>query len=102
MTAEPLDHETVDNLLGRLEGWERDGDVIRRVYQAEDFLSAIHLVNVIGLLAEQAQHHPDIDIRWRTVTFTLSTHDAGSKVTGADLELAAQINTAIVRQPTAR
>lgn len=102
MAHEPLDHETVDQLLDRLDGWNRQGDQISRVYQAEDFQGAIHLVNVVAVLAEQARHHPDIDIRWRTLTFTLSTHDAGGRITGADLELAAQINAAIVRQPSAR
>lgn len=99
---DPLDHRTVEHLLGRLEGWTREGDSIRRVYQAEDFPGAIHLVNVVAVLAEQARHHPDIDIRWRTLTFTLSTHDAGDKVTMADIRLAEQINDAITTQPAAR
>lgn len=98
----PLDHDAVEQLLGRLEGWTREGDTIRRVYQAEDFPGAIHLVNVVAVLAEQARHHPDIDIRWRTLTFTLSTHDAGGKVTMADIRLAEQINDAITTQPAAR
>ncbi len=102
MAHEPLDTETVEHLLGKLEGWTREGDTIRRVYQAEDFPGAVHLVNVVAVLAEQARHHPDIDIRWRTVTFALSTHDAGGKVTLADIEMAAQINAAIMTQPTAR
>jgi len=102
MADEPLDKETVDRLLGKLDGWDRAGDAIRRTYQAEDFPGAIHLVNVVAVLAEQARHHPDIDIRWRTVTFTLSTHDAGGKVTISDLEMAAQINAAIMTQPAAR
>lgn len=99
---DPLDRRTVEHLLGNLEGWTREGDAIRRVYQAEDFPGAIHLVNVVAVLAEQARHHPDIDIRWRTLTFTLSTHDAGDKVTMADIRLAEAINDAITTQPAAR
>jgi 4a-hydroxytetrahydrobiopterin dehydratase len=102
MDNEPLEPDVVDHVLGKLEGWTRDGDTIRRVYQAEDFPGAIHLVNVVAVLAEQARHHPDIDIRWRTLTFSLSTHDAGGRLTKADLEMAAQINAAIVTQPSAR
>ncbi|HEU5428481.1 MAG TPA: 4a-hydroxytetrahydrobiopterin dehydratase [Actinocrinis sp.] len=98
----PLDHRTVEHLLGSLEGWTREGDSIQRVYQADDFPGAIHLVNVVAVLAEQARHHPDIDIRWRTLTFTLSTHDAGDKVTMADIRLAELINDAITTQPAAR
>jgi 4a-hydroxytetrahydrobiopterin dehydratase len=104
MAREPLSRDAIEHLLFQLEGWtlEPGGDSIRRVYEAEDFPGAIHLVNVVAVLAESARHHPDIDIRWRTVTFTLSTHDAGGKVTLADLELAAQINAAIMTQPAAR
>ena len=102
MPREPLTKDAVEHLLFKLDGWNMEGDAIRRVYTAEDFPGAIHLVNVVAVLAESARHHPDIDIRWRTVTFTLSTHDAGGKVTLADLELAAQINAAIMTQPAAR
>jgi 4a-hydroxytetrahydrobiopterin dehydratase len=102
MASEPLDQDTIQHVLDKLEGWTFDGTAIRRVYEAEDFPGAIHLVNVVAVLAEQARHHPDIDIRWRTLTFTLNTHDAGGKVTMADLELAAQINAAIMTQPAAR
>lgn len=102
MAREPLSMDAVEHLLQKLDGWYVEGDSIRRIYEAEDFRGAIHLVNVVAVLAESARHHPDIDIRWRTVTFTLSTHDAGGKVTVADLELAAQINAAIMTQPAAR
>jgi 4a-hydroxytetrahydrobiopterin dehydratase len=44
----------------------------------------------VGFLAEQADHHPDIDIRWRTVTFALTSHDSGG-LTQRDLDLAAAI-----------
>jgi len=102
MAREPLSMDAIEHLLLNLDGWYVEGDTIRRIYQAEDFPGAIHLVNVVAVLAESARHHPDIDIRWRTVTFTLSTHDAGDKVTLADLEFAAQINAAISTQPAAR
>ena len=54
-------------------------------------VAALDLVNVIGREAEQRQHHPDIDIRWNTVTMTLSTHSEGG-LTAADLALARRIN----------
>jgi len=49
-------------------------------------------VNRVGELAERANHHPDIDIRWNTVTLRLSTHSAGG-ITEADLGLARQIDS---------
>ena len=51
----------------------------------------VDLVNLVGREAEQSQHHPDIDIRWNTVTMTLSTHSEGG-LTAADLALARRIN----------
>ena len=94
MAREPLSKDAVEHLLLKLDGWYVEGDTIRRVYQAEDFPGAIHLVNVVAVLAESARHHPDIDIRWRTVTFRLSTHSAGG-VTDKDITLARQINELI-------
>lgn len=102
MTAEPLSDAEIAAALDALEGWTRAGDSITRAYQAFDFPGAIHVVNIVASLAEEAQHHPDIDIRWRNVTFTLSTHDAGGKVTRADTDMAAQINAAIALEQSAR
>jgi 4a-hydroxytetrahydrobiopterin dehydratase len=100
---EPLSRDAVENALKGLDGgWIFDGGTIRRTYEAEDFQAAIHVVNVVAVLAEQAKHHPDIDIRWRTLTFALSTHDAGGRVTARDLDMAAQIDAAIATNPPAR
>jgi 4a-hydroxytetrahydrobiopterin dehydratase len=58
--------------------------------RAPSFPDAVQLAQLVGEDAEQLDHHPDIDIRWRTVTFTLSTHSAGG-VTQLDIELAHRI-----------
>ena len=55
------------------------------------FADALAYVNAVGALAEEMNHHPDIDIRWNRVTLRLSTHDAGG-LTQADLELARRID----------
>ena len=55
------------------------------------FPEAIDFVVAVGRLAEEADHHPDIDIRWRTVTLTLVTHDAGG-LTRLDLDLAGAVD----------
>jgi 4a-hydroxytetrahydrobiopterin dehydratase len=73
------------------DGWQRDGEVIRRTVEREDFKEALALVNAVGDEAESAGHHPDIDIRWNKVTFALSTHSEG-KLTEKDTGLAAAIN----------
>jgi len=56
---------------------EKEGATIARTYQFKDFPAAIQFVNAVAALAEQAWHHPDIDIRWNRVTLALTTHDAG-------------------------
>jgi 4a-hydroxytetrahydrobiopterin dehydratase len=63
--------------LGSLPDWSRNGEVISRTYQFKDFPAAVKFVNAIAEAAEQAWHHPDIDIRWNKVTLALTTHSAG-------------------------
>jgi 4a-hydroxytetrahydrobiopterin dehydratase len=79
--------------LSSLPGWERDGDTIVKQFQCASFPDAIAFVVRIGFFAEQANHHPDLDIRWRNVHVALSTHDAGG-ITEKDLALARDIESA--------
>jgi 4a-hydroxytetrahydrobiopterin dehydratase len=74
--------------------WQRDGGAIVRVVRRPDFAEAMAAVNQIAALAEAANHHPDIDIRWNTVTLRLTTHDAGG-LTDQDLDLAGRIDAAV-------
>lgn len=60
-------------------------------YELTDFADALAFVNRVGAEAEVMNHHPDIDIRWNTVTLTLSTHSAGG-LTDADFRLAHRIS----------
>jgi 4a-hydroxytetrahydrobiopterin dehydratase len=86
-----LSADDVATALARLAGWTGDPTGIERSVQAPSFLAGIRLVDAVAQAAEDADHHPDIDIRWRTVTFRLSTHSAGG-VTAKDIDLAGQIN----------
>ena len=85
-----LTDEEITRQLGDLTGWTREGDEIRATYEAPDFPAAIRLVDEVAVEAEDMDHHPDIDIRWRTVTFALSTHSEGG-LTQLDVELAHRI-----------
>jgi 4a-hydroxytetrahydrobiopterin dehydratase len=67
--------------------WKRQGAAITRTFQLKDFVAAIRFVNKVAKLAEQACHHPDIDVRWNKVTLMLTTHDAGG-LTKKDFMLA--------------
>jgi len=85
-----LDDVTIDAALAHL-AWERHGHELVKVVKRGDFAKALGYVNAVGRLAEEADHHPDIDIRWDTVTLRLSTHSAGG-LTQKDLDLAAAID----------
>ena len=90
MTRLLTDDEVSDALNG-LPGWSGTPEMITRTVRAADFRAAIALVNAVADAAEEADHHPDIDIRWRDVTFGLATHSAGG-VTEKDVAMARRIN----------
>ena len=92
--ADVLGKDEVAAALEQLAGWSGDTEGIERSITAASFLEGIRLVAEVAHVAEQADHHPDIDIRWRTVTFRLSTHSAGG-VTQRDITLAGHINELI-------
>jgi len=73
-------------------GWIQADNSLTRTIQRTDFIEALAFVLEIGKLAERANHHPDIDIRYRSVSLSLSTHSAGNIVTDKDLALAGEIN----------
>ncbi|HET6710629.1 4a-hydroxytetrahydrobiopterin dehydratase [Amycolatopsis sp.] len=91
--TEILSDSEADSRLGA--GWTRSGAVIVREVELASFPQAIEVVNRVAELAEAADHHPDIDIRWRTLTFRLTTHSAGG-LTAKDFSLAAQIDAVLV------
>jgi 4a-hydroxytetrahydrobiopterin dehydratase len=86
-----LDDDEITAALRDLDGWERDGASIVRTAELADFPTAIDAVRRIADIAEERDHHPDIDIRWRTLTLRCATHSAGG-ITGKDVELATEIN----------
>jgi 4a-hydroxytetrahydrobiopterin dehydratase len=87
LSLEEVERAIADDLpdWGLVEG------AITRQVQAPTFLDGIALVQRVAEAAEARNHHPDIDIRWTTVTFTLSTHSEGG-ITAKDLDLAAEID----------
>ena len=86
-----LEPAEIDRQLADLPGWASDGASLSRTVEAPDFMTAIAVVDDVAVAAEAMNHHPDIDIRWRRVGFTLSTHSAGG-ITQLDVELAHQIS----------
>ncbi len=86
-----LTEDEIAARLAELPGWERDGDVIRRVYCFADFRSAMAFANAVADKAEARDHHPDLLVQWGRVTLTLSTHDAGG-LTARDFDLAREVD----------
>lgn len=76
--------------LAELPGWERRGDAIAKSYRFKAFADGIRFVDRVAVEADRMDHHPDIDVRYTTVTMTLSTHSAGG-LTARDVALARAI-----------
>jgi 4a-hydroxytetrahydrobiopterin dehydratase len=84
----------IAELLGARPGWERRDDEIVKTFELPSFPAAIAFVARIAERAEAANHHPDLDIRYRKVTVVLSTHDAGG-ITAKDFTLADEIEATL-------
>lgn len=87
-----LTPEELSTFLDSNLGWEPDGASIVRSFQFAGFAEAMAFVTKVALLAEKADHHPDIDIRWNNVLLRLSTHSEGG-LTDKDLDLATRIDS---------
>jgi 4a-hydroxytetrahydrobiopterin dehydratase len=86
-----LTEEQIDDELGKVEGWRRDGDAIVKDFDRGDFAGSVEFVNALTPEAEDMNHHPDLAISWKDVTVTITTHSEGG-LTGNDFELARRID----------
>ena len=96
MTVIKLSDEAVQNKLSDIPGWSVAGDALVKTFSFEDFVQSMQFVNRLGIAAEEAQHHPDIDIRYSKVTISLSTHDSGG-ITEKDFALAQEADAVAER-----
>ncbi|MEV0273511.1 MAG: 4a-hydroxytetrahydrobiopterin dehydratase [Hamadaea sp.] len=92
----PLDDGTIQTRLDELPDWHGDRSGITRVVELPSFPEAIAVVDAVAQVAEEMDHHPDIDIRWRTLTFHNVTYTENA-VTALDLELARRIDDVVAR-----
>ena len=88
--ARILTPEEITRQVADLTGWRHEGESLVATYTSPTFPAAITLVDEVAEAAEEMQHHPDIDIRWTTTHWTLSTHSEGG-LTQLDIELAHRI-----------
>lgn len=95
---EPLTQEQIEKELTKLEGWTLSDDKISRDFSFRDFKTAMGFIVRVAFEAEQQAHHPELHNVYNSVKISLSTHDAGDKVTGKDIELAKAIDRVASRQ----
>ena len=88
---ELLTDDQITAELNESPGWALEGGEITRTFTRRDFSDALLLVGAVAFLAEEAGHHPDIDIRWNKVTLALTTHDEGG-LTEKDFTLAGKFD----------
>lgn len=89
-----LDEEEIEQRLDELGDWDREGDEIQKVFEFDDFTSAVRFVNAVARLADRYDHHPDIDIRYNKVRLALTNHAEGG-LTSYDFDLAGEIEQSI-------
>ncbi len=87
-----LPDAAITERLAALSGWTREGDEIVKTFELPSFPEAIAFVDRIAVEAEAADHHPDLDIRYRKVRVALTTHDQGG-ITDNDFALATKIQS---------
>lgn len=86
----------IDRRLKRLNGWRRRGKFITKEFQFEGFMEGISFIGMVASVAEKEEHHPDIRVRYTTVTLSIQTHSEGG-VTERDVALAKRLDEALSR-----
>ena len=86
-----LSDAEIEERLGQLDGWRRSGDAIVKEFDNGDFKGLVEFVNRLTSEAEEMNHHPDLEISWKTVTVTVTSHSEGG-LTDNDFELARRID----------
>ncbi len=91
--ADPLSDDKISNELNNLPAWSHEDDKLSKEFNFDNFRDAMAFINRIAFEAEEQVHHPEIFNVYNTVNISLSTHDAGGKVTDKDVKLAKTIES---------
>lgn len=89
----PLSLDDIADALGSLPGWVHEDDRLAKVFTFGSFREAVSFVVRAAFEAESLDHHPELHNVYNRVTISLTTHDAGHRVTAADVELARRIES---------
>jgi 4a-hydroxytetrahydrobiopterin dehydratase len=92
--ADLIPKSELEKRIKKIPEWDLEDTTVNRVVEFESFPEAIDFVNDVSEIAEEAQHHPDIDIRYTRITLSLTTHEKGG-LTDLDFEIASRIDTLI-------
>lgn len=95
--ADALSDAQISEALELLDGWERDGDKITRTVTLGSYGQGLAYATTVGMIADGFNHHPDLTVGYKKVTIEFTTHDAGSKITQKDIDVATAINRVSVR-----
>lgn len=87
MATTKLSDIEIQRALASLPGWTRKGGTLVKTFTFATFPAGITFIDRVAVVAEEMDHHPDLDIRYTKITATLSTHSAGG-ITAADVKLA--------------
>jgi 4a-hydroxytetrahydrobiopterin dehydratase len=91
--APKLTDAEISSAVAELPGWKLESGMLAKTYPHATFPEAIVFVNAVAHLAELANHHPDVDIRYSNITLRLTTHDSGG-ITAKDVALAKEVEAA--------
>lgn len=86
-----LSDQEIEERLGGLEGWSREGDSITKTFESGDFVGSVKFVESLVEPAEGMNHHPDLELSWDKVKVSITNHAQGG-LTENDFELARKID----------
>jgi 4a-hydroxytetrahydrobiopterin dehydratase len=94
-----LSNSKIEARLKVLDGWRREDDFITKTFEFKTFMAGVKFVNDVAAIAEKLEHHPDINIRWTTITMKIQSHDEGG-ITARDFRLATEIEKFLHQKPS--
>jgi 4a-hydroxytetrahydrobiopterin dehydratase len=86
-----LSDQEIEERLGQVDGWSRDGDAITKTFENEDFVGSVKFIDSLVEPAEGMNHHPDLEMSWDKVKVSITNHAEGG-LTENDFELAQKID----------
>ncbi len=93
-----LSEEEIEEGLNDLPGWEREGNKIKKQFEFPSFPLGLEFINGLAPFFEEVDHHPDISIAYKKITFELTRHSVGGKLTKKDLQVASEIEKEFSQQ----